>query len=94
MDKLKAMAETLAANTPPWLDKPTTPPIAWAQNGEIVVVILADGRKVSANVQAINALMFEQKVAEPVAKPPAQPVSKPTSKPPAKQSTLKGGKKK
>lgn len=104
MDKLQAMAETLAANTQPWLGKPTVPPIAWAQNGEIVVVILADGRKVSANVQAINALVFkpyvkienpakawtpDDKVAQPVAKPPAQIASKPASKPAAKQPTTK-----
>jgi hypothetical protein len=59
MDKtLKTMAEALAASIPPHLGKPTVPAIAWKQEGETVFVILADGRKVSASIQAINALMF------------------------------------
>jgi hypothetical protein len=55
---VKEMAQALAASIPPHLGQPTTPPLAWHQTGEIVVVILADGRKVSATVLAINALMF------------------------------------
>ena len=61
MDARKAiqkMAEVLAASIPPHLGQPTTPPISWAQNGDTVTVILADGRKVSASIEAINALMF------------------------------------
>ena len=58
MDKLQAMAEAFAASIPPYLDKPTLPPIAWAQAGETVIVILADGRKMHATVQEINTLMF------------------------------------
>ena len=50
------------------------PPISWAQDGEIVTVILADGRKVSASIQDVNKLMFDQKVPvqapAPVIKPP------------------------
>jgi hypothetical protein len=71
MDKtLKAMAEALAASIPPHLGQPTTPPTSWAQDGETVTVILADGRKVSASIQAINALMFPPALTPaPVAKP-------------------------
>jgi hypothetical protein len=50
----------------------------WAQNGEIVTVVLADGRKVSASIQEINALMFP-----PVVKPvPSQAGSEEQSKAP------------
>ena len=60
-DKLKAMAMALAASIPPHLGHPTTPPTSWAQVGETVVVILADGRKVSGSIVDINRLMFDQK---------------------------------
>ena len=67
------MATALAASIPPYLDKPTLPPIAWAQNGEIITVILADGRKFSSSVQEINAIMFSQHVETPAAaQPPAK----------------------
>jgi hypothetical protein len=59
-DKLQAMAEALAASVPEHLGMPTIPPISWAQNGDIVTVILADGRKVSASIQEINQIMFNQ----------------------------------
>lgn len=52
------MANALAASILPHLGQPTTPPTAWAQEGETVIVVLADGRKVSASIQDINALMF------------------------------------
>lgn len=52
------MAMALALNTPSHLGKPTAPPISWRQDGEIVIVVLADGRKVSASIQDINAIMF------------------------------------
>ena len=58
MDKLKAMAEALSASILPHLGLPTFPPISWAQNGDVVTVILADGRKVSATIQEINQIMF------------------------------------
>ena len=73
------MAFTLAASIPSYLGQPTTPPIAWAQVGEIVIVILADGRKVSASIQDINKLMFVG-VGDPPAHKPVQapaPVIKP-----------------
>jgi hypothetical protein len=63
VDKLKTMATALASSIPPRLGQPTLPPIAWAQAGEIITVILADGRKVSANIQEVNALMFAQNAA-------------------------------
>jgi hypothetical protein len=65
--KLKEMAEALAASIPPHLGQPTSPPISWAQVGDQVIVILADGRKASASIQDINALMFPQDL------PPAAP---------------------
>ena len=60
---LKSMATILAAHAPSHLGKATTPPVSWSQNGEVVSVILADGRKVSASIQEINALMFAAKSA-------------------------------
>jgi hypothetical protein len=63
MDQLGKMAYALAASTPPYLDKPTIPPLDWHQEGDRVTVILADGRKVSASILEINALMFAQGVA-------------------------------
>jgi len=77
-NQLKTMATAYAASIPPYLDRPTIPPQAWHQEGEIVTVILADGRKVSANIQAINALMFEQHVGTGLAPVhPAKPVHAP-----------------
>jgi len=72
MDKLslKAMAETIASGTPQHLGQPTTPPISWAQTGDIITVVLADGRKVSSTVQAVNQILFKQiNIDEPT--PPA-----------------------
>ena len=92
------MAEALAASCPSYLGKPTMPPISWAQNGEIVTVILADGRKVSASVLVINQIMFDQGLNELPEKfanveiPPlasAQPASKPTAKPQKPQKSHK-----
>ena len=59
-DKLQQMATALAASIPPHLGQPTIPPLSWHQEGEIVIVILADGRKVSASITKINELMFSQ----------------------------------
>jgi hypothetical protein len=53
------MATALAASQKPHLDRPTIPPISWAQDGGIITVIMADGRKVRATIQDINALMFQ-----------------------------------
>ena len=108
MDKLKDMATALAASIPPHLGKPTIPPIAWAQEGEILHVVLADGRKVSANIQAINELMFAQDVKgavriipagtypekDQVVIPPLKAAAQPAS--PATKRTIpsRGGKKK
>ncbi len=89
-------AEALAASQTPYLSKPTTPPLAWHQKGEIVTVILADGRKVSATIQQINALMFAPvpKSDQPAAGSEVQSQAKPEEikKPvtvPAKRSTKK-----
>jgi hypothetical protein len=69
---LEAMATALAASIPPHLGRPTIPPIDWHQEGEIVTVILADGRKVSASILEINRIMFEQGVIDkPVETGPA-----------------------
>jgi hypothetical protein len=46
MSDLKAKAYTLAETTSRYLNKPTTPPLAWRQEGDQLVVILADGRKI------------------------------------------------
>ncbi|MGD0752825.1 MAG: hypothetical protein ABSA23_15630 [Anaerolineales bacterium] len=62
MEKLQVMATALAASIQPHLGQPTIPPISWAQDGDIVHVVLADGRKVSASIQEINQIMFTQKV--------------------------------
>jgi hypothetical protein len=62
MDKLQAMAEAFAASIPPHLGQPTIPPIKWRQEGEIVHVVLADGRMFEASIQEINHLMFEQMI--------------------------------
>ena len=42
----KTAAFNMAENTPEYLGKPTTPPIRWRQEDDILIVILADGRKV------------------------------------------------
>ena len=47
---LKTKAYTLAESTPRYLDKPTSPPLIWYQEGDQIVIILADGRKVHAPV--------------------------------------------
>jgi hypothetical protein len=83
MDKLKSMAEALAASTAPWLDKPTTPPISWAQTGDVISVVLADGRKVSATVQDVNALLFKP-VGAQVIRPKLPPAAAPGKVIPAK----------
>ena len=80
MDKLQAMATALAASIPPHLDRPTIPPISWAQVGDQVSVILADGRKVSASIQAVNELMFSQNLAQAPAPAKVRP-EKPTTTP-------------
>ena len=70
---LQGMAETIASGTPRHLGQPTTPPISWAQTGDIITVILADGRKVSSTVQAVNEILFQQiKIDEPT--PPLAPI--------------------
>ena len=61
---LQDLAYALAAGTPEYLGRPTIPPIVWSQDGETVIVILADGRKVSASILEINQLMFSQGIAE------------------------------
>ena len=54
-----SMATALAASQPSHLGHPTIPPMDWHQEGEILTVIMADGRKVSASIPEITALMFE-----------------------------------
>jgi hypothetical protein len=78
MDKfsLKSMAEIIASHTPAHLGQPTIPPISWAQVGDQVIVILADGRKASASIQDINALMFDL---PPAAAPEKIPAKQPTT---------------
>ena len=46
--KLKTAAFILAEKTPRHLNVPTTPPIHWRLEGEILRVLLADGRTVRA----------------------------------------------
>ena len=43
---LKTAAYAIAEAAPRHLDQPTTPPIRWHVEDDILVVILADGRKV------------------------------------------------
>lgn len=45
---LKSAAYTLAEATPKHLDQPTTPPIHWDLEGDVLRVLLADGREVRA----------------------------------------------
>ena len=102
--RLRELAYALAGGTPAHLGMPTLPPISWAQTGDLVIVVLADGRKVSASIQDINALMFTQDVASV---PPVIlshvplsvdhdeiGLSKPIQPPAKSTSTNKGGKKK
>jgi len=102
MDKLKDMATAFAASIPPHLGRLTTPPLDWHQEGEILTVILADGRKFSASIQEINALMFKQNGGAGI--PPVRPgksvviIQPPAAASPAlpatKHATPRGGKKK
>ena len=86
---IRSMAMALALNTPPHLGKPTAPPISWRQDGEIVIVVLADGRKVSASIQQINAIMFPAKSEEPLPAPKNLPTEPKKSTVPAQRSTKK-----
>jgi hypothetical protein len=56
---LVAKATALAASQPSHLGQPTIPPLDWHQEGEILTVIMADGRKVSANIRDINVSLFD-----------------------------------
>jgi hypothetical protein len=78
---LKELAYALAGGTPTHLGVPTLPPIRWAQNGDQVIVILADGRKISASIEKINELMFSQGVGAgvPLAQSPVKPAMKSTT---------------
>ena len=95
MDKLGKMAHALAASIQPHLGQPTLPPRDWAQTGEIVTVILADGRKVSASISDINKLMFSQGVQEEMPKSkPTSPYPVKVKAPPSPKPAAKGGAKK
>ena len=43
---LEQAAWALAEATPSYLGRPTTPPLSWRLEGDLLIVILADGRKV------------------------------------------------
>ena len=91
--KLKAAAFTLAEKTPRHLNVPTTPPIHWRLEGEILRVLLADGRTVRAPLAENEVLQKNQMVevpathihdnkkVQPVVKEPSPPKKEPT--PPA-----------
>jgi hypothetical protein len=54
MSNLESKAFALAEATPPHLGQPTLPPIKWRQEGDELVVILADGRKVRGPLYPLN----------------------------------------
>jgi len=83
---LAAKATALAASQPSHLGQPTIPPMDWHQEGEILTVIMADGRKVSASIEAINLLMFSQGVGVDGVRSNAKPVQAPA---PAKEQPEK-----
>ena len=43
---LEQAAWALAEATPSYLGQPTTPPLSWRLEGDLLIVVLADGRKV------------------------------------------------
>ena len=43
---LEQAAWALAEATPSYLGRPTTPPLSWRLEGDLLIVVLADGRKV------------------------------------------------
>lgn len=74
MSDLKAKAYALAEATPPHLGQPTMPPIKWRQEGDELVVILADGRKIRGpltNYPSQPGRKLEPKQPAPVSKPAA-----------------------
>ena len=72
INSLAAKATALAASQKEHLGRPTIPPIDWHQEGEILTVVMADGRKVTANIRDVDALLFP---------PQAKPVEKSVEKP-------------
>ena len=66
MSDLKSKAYALAEATPPHLGRPTTPPLTWRQEGDELVVILADGRKVRGPIAHVPVI----RVSEPIKIPP------------------------
>ncbi len=74
---VQTMAEILASHTPAHLGQPTTPPISWAQTGDIVSVVLADGRKVKASIQEVNEILFKELPPAAAPKKPAKPKTNP-----------------
>jgi hypothetical protein len=62
---LKAAAYVIAEATPMHLDKPTTPPIHWNQEGEVLRVLLADGRSVRGPLHSPKPVQAPAKVSPP-----------------------------
>jgi hypothetical protein len=87
MIDLKTKAYALAEATPRHLNQPTTPPIAWRQEGNELVVLLADGRKVRGPLS-----MYKPKPipipAKTVAKPLPSHSYEPLPSHPSKSSSL------
>ncbi|TSA54228.1 MAG: hypothetical protein D4R38_02710 [Dehalococcoidia bacterium] len=85
--ELKTTAYFLAEHTPQHLGQPTTPPIHWDLEGDILRVLLADGREVRAPYSAskveaaFKAVMaIPKRSTETVTPPPPHPTPKPARK--------------
>lgn len=75
---LKSAAFQLAESTPKYLDKDTLPPISWRQDGDILIVILADGRKIRAPIVQPSRKKADIPVAS--AQPSPLPAKRPVRK--------------
>lgn len=87
---LKRAAFMLAEHTPEYLGQPTMPPQGWRLEGDEIVVLLADGRKVRAPMP----LVVERSpiLKKLISAPPAETkkvISLPVH-PPAKKNAGKG----
>jgi hypothetical protein len=72
---IKVMAEAVAKAQPDHAGQPAFPPQSWRVEGDTLIVLCADGRKVSASMEEIKQLL-PGKHAERQAEPhPAAPVA-------------------
>ncbi|MFA5810682.1 MAG: hypothetical protein WC935_10190 [Thermoleophilia bacterium] len=90
---LKRAAFMLAEHTPEYLGKPTMPPQGWRLDGDTLIVLLADGRKIRSPMPHVverSPILDKLSQAKPVKKqtvapsitalPVHTPVKKPTGR--------------